>query len=77
MSHRVNIEYDTGARIIGTVASCQPSPGPVQFIVLSDVKLIDAAGRVVREVKEMALSPNVMTSITIDEGPRGRDLPAK
>jgi hypothetical protein len=77
LSHRVNIEYDTGARITGYVASVQPSSGPVQFFVLSDAKMIDAAGKVVREAKELALSPNVPTSIGIDEGPRGRDLPAK
>ena len=35
ISHRVTIEYDTGARITGYLASCQPSSGPVEFAVLS------------------------------------------
>jgi hypothetical protein len=74
LSHRVNIEYDTGARVTGYLASCQPAQGPVQFIVLSDAKLIDAQGRVVREAKELAMSPNLLTSFSLAEGPRGRDL---
>jgi hypothetical protein len=74
LSHRVNLEYDTGARISGYLAACQPPSGPVQFVVLSDAKLIDAHGNVIRETKELALCPNVLTGISIDEGPRGRDL---
>lgn len=74
ISHRVMIEYDTGARITGYVASCQPSSGPVEFVVLSDAKLIDSRGRVVRETGELTLCPNVLTSIALDEGPRGRDV---
>ena len=34
VSHRVNFEYDTGARIVGYLASCQPSSGPGQFAVV-------------------------------------------
>jgi hypothetical protein len=41
--------------------------------VLSDARLVDAAGRVVREAKELTLCPNVPVSIALDEGPRGRD----
>ena len=46
----------------------------MQFVVLSDAKLIDANGKVIRETKELALCPNVLTGISLDEGPRGRDL---
>jgi hypothetical protein len=74
ISHRVMIEYDTGARVSGYLASCQPKDGPVEFVVLSDAKLIDSRGRVVRESAELTLCPNVLTSIALDEGPRGRDL---
>jgi small nuclear ribonucleoprotein (snRNP)-like protein len=74
ISHRVTIEYDTGARVSGYLASCQPSSGPVEFVVLSDAKLVDSHGRVVRETSEITLCPNVLTSIALDEGPRGRDL---
>ena len=74
VSHRVTIEYDTGAKVTGYLASCQPSSGPVEFVVLSEAKMIDSRGRVVRELTEMTLCPNVLTSIAMDEGPRGRDI---
>ena len=74
ISHRVAIEYDTGARVIGYLASCQPSSGQVEFVVLSDAKMIDSQGRVLREVSELTLCPNLLTTIGLDEGPRGRDV---
>ena len=74
VSHRITIEYDTGARVTGYLASVQPSSGPVEFVVLQDVKLIDSRGRVVREPNELTICPNVLTSIALDEGPRGRDV---
>ena len=74
ISHRVTIEYDTGARITGYLASCQPSSGPVEFAVLSEAKLIDSKGRVLREQGELTVCLNLVTSIMLDEGPRGRDL---
>jgi hypothetical protein len=74
VSHRVTIEYDTGARVTGYLASCQPANGPVEFVVLSEAKLIDSHGRVVRETGELTMCPNVVASIALDEGPRGRDL---
>ena len=74
VSHRVNLEYDTGARVTGYLASCQPPSGAVQFVVLSDAKLIDSSGRIVREAKELVMCPNILTGISQDEGPRGRDV---
>jgi len=74
ISHRVTIEYDTGARITGYLASCQPSSGPVEFAVLSEAKMIDSQGRVLKETGELTLCPNVLTSIALDEGPSGRDV---
>ena len=47
-------------RITGYLASCQPSSGPVEFVVLSDAKLIDSQGRVVRETGELTMCPNGM-----------------
>jgi len=76
ISHRVKIEYDTGARVTGYLSSCQPASGAVEFIVLSEAKLIDSRGRVVREVGELTMCPNALVGIAIDEGPRGRDIPA-
>ena len=74
ISHRVLIEYDTGAKVTGYLAACQPKEGPVEFVVLEDAKLIDSRGRVVREASELTMSPNVLTGVSLDEGPRGRDV---
>lgn len=74
VSHRVNFEYDTGARIVGYLASCQPPSGPVQFAVVKKAELIDATGKVVQRADEITLCPNVLVGVRIDEGPRGRDL---
>lgn len=74
ISHRVTIEYDTGARVTGYLESCQPSSGQVEFIVLSRATLINSRGAIVRETDQLTLCPNVLTAIALDEGPRGRDL---
>lgn len=76
ISHRVTIEYDTGAHITGYLASCQPASGPVEFVVISDARLIDSRGRLVREAAELTMCPNMVTSIALAEGPSGRDLKA-
>ena len=74
VSHRVNFEYDTGARIVGYLASCQPSSGAVQFAVVKKAELIDASGKVLECLDEVTLCPNVLVGVHIAEGPRGRDL---
>lgn len=71
ISHRVTIEYDTGAKITGYLASVQPTSGPVEFAVLSEARLIDSRGRIVREAGELTVCPNALTSIEIDEGVGG------
>lgn len=73
VSHRVSIEYDTGARIVGYLASCQPGSGPVEFIQLTSAELIDSSGRVVMKADDMTICPNLLTGFHMDEGPRGRD----
>lgn len=72
-SHRVTIEYDTGARITGYLHACQPASGSVEFIVLHEARLFDSHGRLVRDTGEITFCPNAVTSIGLDEGPRGRD----
>jgi hypothetical protein len=74
VSHRVNFEFDTGARIVGYLASCQPSSGAVQFVVVKKAELVDNAGRVVHRADELTFCPNVVVGIRSDEGPRGRDV---
>jgi hypothetical protein len=74
VSHRVCIEYDTGARIVGYLAGCLPGDGQVQFAKLTSAELIDADGEVREKHAEITVCPNVMTAFRLDEGPRGRDL---
>jgi hypothetical protein len=73
MSHRVSVEYDTGAKITGYLAGCRPGQGPVQFVTLTKVEMFDAEGNMVEQHEELALCPNVLTGFNLDEGPRGRD----
>lgn len=74
ISHRVALEYDTGARIVGYLASVQPAKGAVQFATLKKVELLDTAGKVVHRADELTVCPNVLVGVHMDEGPRGRDL---
>ena len=75
VSHRVTIEYDTGARIVGYLAACRPSEGPVQLVRLSKAEVTDASGDVLSDVPtDLWLCPNVLTGFRLQEGPSGRDL---
>jgi hypothetical protein len=74
LSHKVCIEYDTGASITGYLSAVQPDKGAVEFAVLSRVKMIDSKGRVMKELDELTVCPNVVTGVHLDEGPRGRDV---
>ncbi len=71
VSHRVSFDYDTGARVVGYVASCKPGtgPGPVQVVQLSRVDILDEKGRVLEHHDEFSLVPNVMTHFRLFEGP--------
>lgn len=73
VSHRVLFEYDTGARISGYLAACQPGTGQVQFVKLTSVKLLNDKGVVLDELDELTICPNLLVRFERDEGPRGRD----
>jgi hypothetical protein len=72
VSHRVTFEYDTGARIVGYLAACQPAAGQVQFAKLTAVELIDASGRILAKESELVVCPNMITGFRLEEGPSGR-----
>lgn len=74
VSHRVVLEYDTGARIVGYLSACRPDNGPVQLVRISRAELIDAEGRVMERHDTLSACPNVLTGFQIEEGPSGRDL---
>ncbi|MEZ4404336.1 MAG: hypothetical protein R3B06_30225 [Kofleriaceae bacterium] len=74
VSHRIAVEYDTGAKVVGMLASCAPESGQVEFVVLHHAQLFGSSGALVREVAELTISPNVTVGLSLDEGPRGRDV---
>jgi hypothetical protein len=69
ISHRVTLEYDTGARLVGYLALCAPPQGPVQYAVLSKVQLIDSAGNVLARFDELPFVPNNLVGFKVTEGP--------
>ncbi len=69
ISHRVTFEYDTGAKLVGYLASCAPAQGPVQYAVLSKVQVLDAANNVVAKFDELPLVPNNLVGFKVTEGP--------
>jgi hypothetical protein len=77
VSHRIALEYDTGARVVGMLASCLPAAGPVEFVVIHNAKLFGSKGQLVGERAELTLSPNAISGVALDEGPSGRDLRAR
>lgn len=69
VSHRVTFEYDTGAKVVGYIASCTPPQGPVQYIVLSKVQVLDSASQVLARFDELPLIPNNLVGFKVTEGP--------
>ena len=69
VSHRVTLEYDTGAKIVGYVASVAPTQGPVQYAVLSKVQILDSTDKVVARFEELPVVPNNLVGVKITEGP--------
>ena len=75
VSHRITIDYDTGARIVGYVTGCRPATGPVQLLNMSKVQILDATGRTLEEHAVFSFVPNALTGFRITEGPSGRERP--
>ena len=69
VSHRIELEYDTGAKIVGYVAACKPPTGPVQVILISRAEILDNNGRVIETHDSLAVVPNLLTSFRLAEGP--------
>jgi hypothetical protein len=74
VSHRVALEYDTGVRIVGYLASCQPGTGQVQFVRLSRAEVLSPSGQIIERFDQLAVVPNVLSGFALDEGPSGRNL---
>ncbi len=76
VSHRVVLEYDTGARIVGYLAHCLPGSGNVQLVRLQHASVYDAGGKELEKYEELAVCPNVLTGLRKEEGPTGRTVGA-
>ncbi len=72
ISHRIVIEYDTGARIVGYLSSCRPNEGQVQLVTLSRARLEDSQGNVLETHESLTVCPNLITGFGLEEGPSGR-----
>ena len=71
MSHRVTVEYDTGARITGYLARCLPGEGQVQLVHLTNASVYSADGAVLETHNALSVCPNGLAGVRLDEGPRG------
>ena len=69
VSHRVTFEYDSGAKVIGTVGSCMPPAGAVQMLVLGKVQVLDASGGIIAKYDELPIVPNNLIGFQVTEGP--------
>lgn len=69
VSHRVTLEYDTGAKVMGYVAEVSPSEGPVMYMVLSKAQVLDGANNVLAKFEELPVVPNNLVGFRITEGP--------
>lgn len=69
VSSRVTFEYDTGAKIIGYLASCAPPTGPVTYAVLSKVQILDLENNIVAKFEELPIVPNNLIGVHKTEGP--------
>ncbi len=73
-SHRVRVELDTGASIVGYMSPETSMPfGSVMLVSLTNVAIYDPGGAQLGEREEFTFCANMMTGISKDEGPRGRD----
>jgi hypothetical protein len=69
VSHRVTFEFDTGAKVVGYIASCAPPSGPVQMVVLSKVHVLDSGNNTIAKYDEYPLVPNNLIGFHVTEGP--------
>jgi hypothetical protein len=69
VSHRVTFEFDSGAKVVGYIASCMPATGPVQLLTLSKVQILDGASKLLGKYEEYPLVPNNLVGFQVTEGP--------
>ena len=75
MSHRVRVELDTGASVVGTLERETTLPkGPVILVKLHNVLFYDGKDKELGRRDDLVFCLNMMRGISLDEGPRGRNV---
>jgi hypothetical protein len=74
VSHRLTLDFDTGARIVGYVTAAKPATGQVQLLNMTRVDILDATGRVIEHHEELTIVPNALVGFRVTEGPSGREV---
>jgi hypothetical protein len=72
-SRRISLDFDTGARITGYVASAKPPSGPVMVLNLTKAKIYDGQGRVLEEHEALSVVPNGLVGFRIADGPGAKE----
>lgn len=72
ISHRIVIQYDTGARIVGYLSNCRPNEGEVQLVTLARARFEDSEGNLLESHDSLTVCPNLVTGIALEEGPAAR-----
>jgi hypothetical protein len=72
VSHRITLDFDTGARVVGYIESAKPATGPVQLIHMTNVDILDSTGRVLEHFDKYVVVPNVLVGFRMTEGPSPR-----
>lgn len=71
LGHRLTFDFDTGARVVGYLASCRPGKGPVQIAHLEKADVCDVNGRILESHPRLSIVPNVLIGYRVTEGPGG------
>jgi hypothetical protein len=68
VSHRVTFDFENGARIVGYVGQTRPPAGPVQTLMVSAALLYSPGGKLVAQLPELSLVPNLLVAVHQDGG---------
>ncbi len=74
VSHRVAFDFENGVKIVGYVGQTRPPLGPVQTVLLSGVLIYSPDGKLVRQLDEATLVPNMLVSLHRDGGRMALDF---
>src|SRR5512135_1805357 len=68
VSHRVTFDFENGVKVVGYIGQTRPPQGPVQTVMLSAVLIYSPDGKLVRQLDEATLVPNLLVSVQKEDG---------